>query len=280
MKAFIKVKTIKTKTASAAALLAAFLLSASMIAAGCGGGNGGQPAQEVPREPGADLTSERFMPGTGTVFDYYRNVPGPDELEGVPVNFSLEADWDFSGGKEGERQSITVVDPASAPGAERFPEATLCLRSEVSGETAHLFYSQDQAARKLLGMYIISSQGRDSWSTYNPAMTVLVFPLSPGTQMSEELEYSDSEGQSYRLFHRLSVVWIGSMRVPAGEFPETAMIQHYEVSGSGPSSSATVYYSWYAPDVGQLANVASLPNETQAAFNRAAELRRLYSFRP
>ncbi len=274
----------KRKTAYArglAELIAALLLASAIAAAGCGGGGKGE-GPEVPEggEKAAELTSERFRPAVGSVFRYLRSAAGPEEVGGVPVNFPLEGDWDFSEEMGGEEQRFTVVEPFSAPGAERFPQADLCLKEENGREIIHRFYTQDGEARRQLGMHVQTEGGRESWCSYSPPLADLAFPLNRGKVLEEEVSYSDSEGISYYITHRLTVIWIGEMRVPAGVFPNTALVQDYEIMGGEAEAATRIIYRWYSPEVGLTAGIASRLGEDQAAFNRAASFRRLVSFEP
>gem|GEM_PF-3239749 len=224
------------------------------------------------------MASGRFRPAVGSAYRYHYRTAGPEEMEGVPVNFPLEGDWDFTA-QEGDKElTVTVVEPSSAPGAGRFPAAELCFKDESAGDTVYRYYVQDEKARRLLGTYIQSEGGRESWDSYSPPLTVLAFPLAPGDTLEEEASYSNSEGYSYSITHRLTVLGMGAVRVPAGEFPLAVLIQDYEMSGNEAGYSTRISYRWYVPGVGQVASITSLPGETQAAFNRASSFRWLLSY--
>jgi hypothetical protein len=90
--------------------------------------------------------------------------------------------------------------------------------------------------------------------------------------------YTTSGGFSEQVDYKVNVRWVDTVTVPAGVFPNTVMMQYFDVHGTGQDAYNILYYSWYAPDVGQVAFIRSFLNESQPAFNRAIDFRRLVSY--
>jgi hypothetical protein len=251
--------------------LAAFLVLALALG-GCG------KKQGQTQTPGADFTADR-LPGVGSVYVYNTNLPLPADSEGLAVSFALEGSWNFSSGPTEVNQHASFLAPAGLPGADRFPESNLCLKSENSGEAAFLYYLQDSFTRKLLGSYMIAADGSETWDKYDPPKVILRFPMELYQPAFEATTvYSTSEGFSEQIDYKVNVRWIDTVTVPAGVFPNTVMMQYFDIHGTGQETYNALYYSWYAPDVGQVAFVHSFLNEAQPAFNRAVDFRRLVSY--
>ncbi len=257
------------------ALCIAFLLLAALVAGGCGeqegetGGDGQQAVFDASR-----------MPGIGSVYEYFVNELLPDGSQGIPVTFSLEGSWDLTSGPTDATARVSLVSPEGSPGSEMFPDANLCFRSEALDDTVYIYYLQDNMARRLMGSYAASGEGEGSWDRYDPPKTILRFPVElPTTDpVPEDVTYITSGGFSEVIRCLSAVRWIDTVKVPAGEFPDTAMIQYFDVHATETGNYSETSYAWYAPDVGQVAFVRSFPNEAQPAFNRAVDLRRLASY--
>lgn len=252
--------------------LAAFLLL-TLALGGCG-----KKQQNQAQPTGADFTAAR-IPGIGSIYNYSVSLPLPADSEGLPVNFALEGSWDFSNGPAEATQVVSTLAPQGLPGFDRFPDSNLCLKSDISGDVAYVYYVQDSSTRKLLGNYLVAADGSESWDMYNPPKVILRFPMELYQPAFEETTvYTTSAGASEQVDYQINVRWIDTVTVPAGEFPDSVMIQYFEVYGTGENAYSIIYYGWYAPDVGQVALIRGFLNESQPAFNRATFIRRLASY--
>jgi hypothetical protein len=257
------------------ALCLAFLLLAALVAGGCGKQEGGTDGGDQ-----QDVFDASRLPGIGSTYEYFVNAPLPAESQGIPVNFALESSWDLSSGPTDAITKVSIVSPAGMPGTEMFPDADLCFRSEAFGDTVYTYYLQDNMARRLMGSYIASGEGAGFWEKYEPPKTILRFPVElPATEpVPEDVTHTTSGGFSEVIRCLSAVRWIDTVKVPAGEFPDTAMVQYFDVHANETGNYSEISYAWYAPDVGQVAFVGSFPEESQPAFNRAVDLRRLASY--
>ncbi len=251
-----------------AVFLIVAILASAMIVPGCGKKN-----QEI---KGQGFTAER-LPGVGTSYTYYVNQPLSPESEGIPVNFSLESSWNFSDGPSETQQQSALIEPRQAKGAELFPQSNLCLQREIIEGTLFIFYFQDEQVRQQLGTYLVTSQGQEMWTKYNPPMTILKFPLELSNTWSEEVTLTNSQGFVQNITRQAIVRWVDSITVPAGSYPEASMIQYFDIFRADEMSYREIYYAWYVPDVGLVAFMKSFQNETQPAFSRAVEFGRMAS---
>lgn len=256
----------------AAGLSALLALVLTFSLGGCG-------QSQTQSAQGSDFTADR-LPGVGSVYDYYVAAPVTEGSEGTPVSFALESSWDFSTGPTEAIQRASLLSPEGLPGIDLYPQSNLCLKSELSGSAAYVYYLQDDFTRKLLGTYIIASDGTETWDRYEPPKTILRFPMSTDQEaLQEECVYTNSAGRTENLTYMLNVRWIDTITVPAGTFENTVMMQNFEIyyDQSGATYN-TIYYTWYAPDVGQVAFMRGPNNEVQPAFENAMEFRRLQSY--
>ncbi len=251
-----------------AVFIAAVVLASLIILPGCG--------EKTRVVKGQEFTASK-LPGAGTSYTYYVNLPLSPESEGIPVNFSLESSWNFSDGPTETQQKSTLIEPRQGRGVELFPESNLCLQREISEGTLFIFYFQDEKVRQQLGTYLITSQGQELWTKYTPPMTILKFPLELSNTWSEEITFTNSQGYVQNITRQAIVRWVDSITVPAGSYPEASMIQYFDISKADEMSYREIYYAWYVPGVGQVAFMKSFQNETQPAFSRAVEFGRLIS---
>ncbi len=248
----------------------------ALVLAFSAGGCGQEETQAV---PGSDFTADR-LPGPGSVYEYYTAAPVTEGSAGIPVSFALESSWDFSSGPTDAIQKASILAPQGLPGADLFPSADLCMQSDLSGNMAYAYYLQDEFTRRLLGTYIVNAEGVGAWEKFEPPKTILRFPMSTDQEaLEEEFTYSNSDGSSANVTRMFNVRWIDTITVPAGTFEDTVMMQNYEIYKSESFGTySTLYYTWYAPDVGQVAFMRGPNNEAQPAFESAMEFRRLKSY--
>jgi len=199
---------------------------------------------------------------------------------GGPQTWTFTLDQ-FPGGYSNES---TVVDPATTPYADTFPESDHAWLYDEESDTVSLiqYYNLTESALYYLGMIIVSDSGTFG-TVADPYEQVISFPAQMGAS------WTNNYSESYDFFGILitdstsSVSTIdawGTINIPAGSFEclrireEETNITTMELIGLPPASDTTTYinYTWIGKEYGLLANLVSGPDETDPEYTKAYDV--------
>jgi hypothetical protein len=185
--------------------------------------------------------------------------------------------WDLSGALANDHDSVVETQPpAGAWWASQFPNATYAAQLSDGSDLLGVFEATSDA---LLLLGVVSPQAGmfQTLLTYDPAVTVLSFPLSVGASWSTS---STATGQTSGVFSVATEAYAddvdasGTIATPYGTFP-VLRVRVVLTRTVGVVQTIVRTYLWIAECYGTVAAVVSNDDEPSAEFTTAAEARRL-----
>ena len=183
---------------------------------------------------------------------------------GGPVKLSFSGPWDFTKGPKTQHYNTTIVEASTALNGDKFPDATIAYNEVLGTERSFSFYKK--TAKGMLWYGMSSSLSDDNFKISPPLMD-LPFPAKVGKTVSQTMNFQ-FDTDKVTVVSKLKVVGKGTVITGAGTLNDAVMVQA-KVSYEGKSF---LFYWWYAPFVGMVAEVDSLPNETNELFTTAARI--------
>lgn len=211
-----------------------------------------------------------------------RGVDGgvPVDLTGTMVDGRRR--WDFSGALPGDAPATITAKPLTDYWfGEHFENGQYAVPLDGSGENFGIFRRTTEVI-ELLG--VASREPDYTLLKYDPAVTVLRFPLSLNQQFLSEVSTSGTfENNAFYTStdtYRMTVDAAGDVVTPAGTFPVLRVRIEQTVSipilvWPWSLDYKYVQYSFMAACYSQVAHVASKQDEEELVFTHAASIRRL-----
>lgn len=270
------------KTAICKYIMLCFLVLAAALAGGCGDKPDepitfqGEGEQEVSAadESTADedgVTAVDLPTKIGSRLVYAANKPGT----GVDVSFDLDGPWDFTDGPDSLKLTIAQISKETAPGENRFPDATIAARSSWEPRTDQVEYSFQEVNDQAWLSYGHSGRG-ESMVAYSSPSRILIFPASVGRSWVDVYDQTEN-GKVAEIVAENSIVAYNKITVPAGAFP-AYLLQRKITSVTDGSTSVTWDYLWIVPGIGMAAEMVSMPGERLEAFRKAYSYYRLKEY--
>jgi hypothetical protein len=228
--------------------------------------------------PKKALTSADIPTGTGTSYTAYQNSPDVS----YELSFSGEGPWDFSRGPAAAKVKSVIIDKKAGASFKSFSQATYAekvLPSEfTSGYTAYNFASKSSSSLNSYGQSFTPGPDGPIANAYERPERLLKFPVRVGDEWTDTIKAEGENPVTIKLNRK--VIARGQVKVPAGSFFNCFMIRLIKTAETGEGTQATrsIMYFWWAPDVGLVAAVGSLPDETETFFKRADYVFRLKSY--
>lgn len=267
-----------------AGLVGALTAALALVAAGCGEENQAQVNTVLDGTGGFELeqglvaavqdslTSEDLPVSTGTTLTYLANEPGSE----TSVRFDLEGPWDLASGSGAATLTTEYIDPGVGPLDGELPEAGLVVRyswSNGSSPDEYLYQSLDADAWRVHGRADASGLRLE----LNGASRALLLPLAVGDGWTDSYT-SVEDGRESAVTTENTVLSFNEVTVPAGTYD--AFLLQTRVTERRTSETVTaIVYTWFAPGVGRVAEIVSLPGEDDDLFSSAAAFYRLSSVR-
>ena len=185
--------------------------------------------------------------------------------------------WDFSGALPGDRDALVeTIPPASAWWAAKFPSATYGTGLPTSTDLLGIF--EVTGAALLIEGQVSSSDGPSRTElTFGTKVPVLKFPLQPSaawTTTTTVTGLTNGVGSAYQDTYDQKVDALGEAKTPFGTF-RVLRLRTIFTRTVGLVSTVVRTYAFITDCFGPVATITSKPNETQAEFTTAAEVRRL-----
>jgi len=228
-----------------------------------------------PSRPAKTVTSKDVPTRVGLTRAYLSNDPRVNRFVGVDFDFT--GPWDFREGPIDSLVETKIVPKKAGLESARFARATTAMKTKVTkgGETMETFgyFALTDEAYLSFGQAV----AKGSADPLKTPERVLVFPLQVGKAWKDEIQLPAKP--PIKLVAERKVVGVGTVRVPAGDFKDAAMIQVKKTLTETDGTRATsVGYEWYAPGVGIVAWIAGRNQEPEPLFKEAAFFQRLRSY--
>ena len=212
--------------------------------------------------------------GLHATFQIASDVPvdtaGTDEGEG-------RRRWDLAGALAGDHATLVELQPLAGTWFEgSFPGASYAAKLSDGADEIGVFEITDDA---LLLRGVVSPEGGLTRTelTYDPPVTVLSFPLTPGAHWSTESTVTGVTFGAVTLAterYESSIDRSGTLATPYGEFPvQRVSVLLTRTLGFLVTTLRT--HLFVAECFGTVASIVSQDNEPAVDFTDAAEVRRL-----
>lgn len=221
----------------------------------------------------ADALSSGELPvGTGTTLTYLASNPGSE----ASVRFDLEGPWDLANGPEAAVLTTEYLDFDGGPLDGELPGADLVVRYHWSSGA-------------IPDEYLYESLAADAWRVYGRAdssglrielegnSSALLLPLTVGSSWTDSYTSVGNERES-AVTAENTVLAFNEIEVPAGTY-DAFLLQTRITEQRTPETVTAIVYTWFAPGVGRVAEIVSLPGEDDDVFSTAAAYYRLSAFR-
>lgn len=228
---------------------------------------------------GGDPGMAQFQLREGQKMEYYLpSIEDYTESKAIDVKFDLKGPWDFSKGPDDLVATDTVKKADEVEGSEDFEGATAVMAREYQDVTEDLFVSQDEEGFNGVGM-IYDYSKVEGGTVFNLAYTepdvYMKYPLKIGDSWDSEYDTEDKGEKMSTETRARKVIAKNSIKVPAGTFSDCYMVRGDATYDQGNGRVSFTAYSFYVPDVGLVATVTSLDDETDDTFDKARDLVRL-----
>ena len=181
--------------------------------------------------------------------------------EDVVVEGGTEEDWDLSGLWTSAPLTYTYSDPATAPGASNFPNATFAVSQDQSPSFTH-YYSNDSTGIARLGHW---------YADFNSAMVCsdprldLPFPCTYGTTWTDANICSTDGGTPITHTVNWTCIGYGALHLPSATIWNTLLLEsitvlEYDTTGGYLFSDVVKDQVFYSP--GHPCSVAFINTET------------------
>jgi hypothetical protein len=232
---------------------------------------------ELPLAPGIDVRYTRNAVGEPIAAD----PDGLDDGDGERV-------WDFSAGADAIGATLSLIDPAAAPHADLFPDATYV--APLALETPDLlgWFRLDEhgdGSGELLMLGMATAEGVASASrtevVYDEPLVLYRFPFAVGDSWEQTVSYRDAvafgipeQGSEH---YRFEVDAAGTVRLPGGIEVSHALRVRVDVDqtlaiAQGAHTRSVHQLLWVRPCFGELGRMVS----TDPTFATVDEFRRYY----
>lgn len=208
----------------------------------------------------------------GTRLEYLANAPGST----TPVRFDLEGPWDLTAATTAVTMTAEYIDRADGPLDDDLPDADLVIRYYWDNgvePTEYVYQSLDESAWHIYGR---SDQGGGLLELEGTSRALL-FPMATGDRWTDNYT-ENSNGDRRAVVAEHAVLALNEVKVPAGTY--NAFLVQTRVTESSPEATTTaIVYTWFAPGAGRVAEIVSIPGETDELFTTARSFYRLKDFR-
>ncbi|HDY69623.1 MAG TPA: hypothetical protein ENH54_01650 [Actinobacteria bacterium] len=233
-----------------------------------------QPAPLV--NAGAAVGSGAVLNAASLPFEVGAKLVFAANSTGSParVDFDLEGPWDLTRGPSALTLTMAPVDKSDAPHADRFPDATMVVRSSWKPalvEDKYIF--QDLDAESWLSY---GNAGADRLVVFSQPSHALIFPAAVGDRWVDIYQQTE-DGRVTDIRAENRIVAYNTLEVPAGRF-DAFLLQTRVTATSDNDSVSTWDYVWLVPGIGRAAEIVSLPGEKDEVFGKAFSVYRLQDY--
>lgn len=199
-----------------------------------------------------------------------------DASVGPFVQSGSDAVWDWHDAGETTKQLLPVVNPLAQWYGASFPTATYAVRLTAKSDLLGVFRKSDKSL-DLLGVVSPDQGPKQTLAIYDPPLPMLQFPLKPDSQWTAKSVASgtvDGMPLVWKETVQLQAIGNGTLWTAAGVFPVLA-VRGKTDKQVGMVTTTYRSLAMVTECYGVVGKADSYPNETQADFATAAELRYL-----